>query len=337
MKLWLLLLSTSAWVDQPPEPIGQLNVEPFRLVSETPEDVGRVPGGVAVVREIRFRNTSEYTLRPAIGWVSCGCLDARAAPATVAPGAEFTIRLSGTAVPAGPDQDLTARYVVSWSVDGKERSIDGDVAVRYSPATDLIVRPSAVAAWRVAGEPLRVQIWVREATRHAMAPGVLRPVISSAPGGVLRTSGLLDATVPEGPSTVQGDLEFSDTPEGIADGWLAVGSTPEAVALRVPVRVRTVLAWRASPGAAHLRAPAGATARAAVQLRPVGSASRLPECTIDFEPPVDGLSADIDGNTLRFLATQVCGADGTTAVVRDKAGVLVARIPVVLWPKAPGP
>lgn len=334
MKLSLLLIATSGWVGQPPHPPGQPNIGPFRLVGETPEDVGRVPGGVAVVRELRFRNTSEHTLRPAISWVSCGCLDASAQPASVAPGAEFTVRLAGTAVPAGPDQDLSARYVISWSVAGEEHSIEGDVAVRYSPATDLIVRPSAVAAWRIAGEPLRVPVWIREATSHALAPGALRPVISADPGLTLRSSAVKDATAPDGPSTVVAELGFSATSEGIADGWLSIGSTPEA-SLRVPVRVRTSLAWRASPGAAHLRAPVGATARAAVQLLPVGSATGLPASSIEFEPPVEGLSADMDGTTVRFLATEVRGADGTMAIVRDRAGSLVARIPVVLWPTKP--
>lgn len=335
MTASLVLVFTSALVGQPPAPIGAHSVGPFRLVSETPEDVGRVRGGVPVVREVRFRNVSEHTLRPTISWVSCGCVDANAEPATVAPGAEFLIRLSGTAVPAGPDQDLAARYVVTWSADGKDCSVEGEVAVRYSPSTDLIVRPSAIAAWRVKDEPLRVPVWIREATSHALALGTLRPVISADPGLTLRSSAVKDATVLDGPSTVLAELEFSATSEGIADGWLSVGSTPEA-SLRVPVRLRTSLAWRASPGAAHLRAPSGGTASAEVQLRPVGRESRLPSVTIGFEPAVDGLSASIDGTTVRFHSTQVRGADGTTAVVRDEAGSLVARVPVVLWPTARG-
>lgn len=332
MTLAMILLALGTCLGQPPAPVSEPAAEPFRLVSATSEDLGRVPGGVAVVREVRFRNTSEHTLRPKITFVSCGCLDAKAEPKAVSPGAEFTIRIVGTAVPAGPAQDLSARYVVSWSAGEQLRSVESEVVVRYSPSTDLVVRPTEIAAWRVAGEPLRVPMWVREATNNAMAPDALRPVISAEPGLSIQPVAFQDVTAGEGPSAVRAGLELGPTPPGILDGWVSVGSAPEAAALRVPIRVRTVLPWASTPGAAQLRAAVGGSAHAQVRLRPVGSSTELPACTLEVEPGIEGLSATIEGTTIRLAVTRLRGPDGTVVVVRGPDGALIARVPVVLWP-----
>lgn len=334
MTLATVLAVASAWIGQPPVPSGERDTEPFRLVSATPEELGTVHGGVAVARELRFRNTSEHTLRPKIRWVSCGCLEAKAEPEAVGPGAEFTIRLVGTAVPAGPDQDLSARYVVSWVAGEQPHSVEREVVVRYSPSTDLVVRPAEIAVWRVEGEPLVVPMWIRAATADAMAPGALRPVISAGPGLVVLPGVLRDVTVAQGPSAVRGDLDVGSTPYGIADGWVSVGSAPDAAGIRVPVRVRTVLPWAASPGAARLHAAVDGAARTEVRLFPVGRATALPRCSIRFDPAVEGLSAEIEGTTIRFAVARLRGANGSVAVVRDSEGSVVARIPVVLWPAA---
>ncbi|MCE7973840.1 MAG: DUF1573 domain-containing protein [Leptolyngbya sp. PLA1] len=332
MMLAMVVLALGTCPGQPPAPVSEPPAEPFRLISATPEDLGTVHGGVAVVRELRFRNTSEHALRPRISWVSCGCLQATAKPEAVSPGAEFTIRIVGTAVPAGPAQDLSAKYVVSWSVDEQLRSVEGEVVVRYSPSTDLVVRPTEIAAWCVAGEPLRVPMWVREATTNAMAPDALRPVISAGPGLWIQPVAFQDVTAPDGPSAVRAGLELGPTPPGIFDGWVSVGSAPEAAALRVPIRVRTVLPWAASPGAARLRASVGEPARAEVRLRPVGSSTELPACTLEVEPGIEGLSATIEGTTIRLAVTRLRGPDGAVVVVRGPDGALMARVPVVLWP-----
>jgi|GEM_PF-6929318 len=332
MTLAMWFVGSTLWTAQPPEAGSGVAAEPFRVVSATPEDLGTVQAGVAVVREVRLRNTSEHTLRPKISFVSCGCLAAKAEPEAVGPGEEFTIRLVGTAVPAGPDQDLTARYVVFWSVGERPVSVEREVVVRYSPASALVVRPSEAGVWRVAGEPLRLSLWVRESTAGRMPPGTLQPVIEAGADTPVRLRAVRDATALDGPSAVCGELEFDATALGVLDGWVSVGSTPEASAMRVPIRVRTVPPWSPMPGAAHLRAAVGEAAGAEVRLRPVGSASELPACSVNFEPAIEGLSAKMEATTLRFEVARLRGSDGSVAVVRDRSGRVLARVPVVLWP-----
>ncbi|GEM_PF-6216524 len=299
MTTFALLCALLMGMVQPvvtPAPPGEL----AHVVLLGDDDAGPVQIGQSVDRRATLRNPLDCPVRVRVVRSTCSCVSTDLSADVIPPHGESSCEIH-VAVTGGVGQQRHGVELEFTTVESPPRVAKATVTVAYTPDRAFDVRPSSVRATWIAGEPSAIELFVTRRT-----PGALS--VSRAECDVFSPASLV--AVLGKPQSVTRSLVWAHTPSaaGLAAGFITFDTdSARTPSLAVPIAVRVLPAWTASPAGVvvNTRAPLSVVLRARrpddkrvpasvhldgraieAEIRPLAmDASGCPQFAISLPPP----------------------------------------------------
>lgn len=306
-----------------------------RVVEADAEDKGSVPVGERVVRHVTVLNVSRSPIRLSVKTKSCACLDPKAQPEVIGPGETSLLTFGVMAVGTSGQQRFTTTFLAAELVDEGARHVqDISASLRYKVSFDWLVKPARVSAVVLSGDPVDMPLYLQTLAKDELSPRVLSCSIE----GISVTSEerpLLDSDNAVWVLHARGQISLP----GIHEGQITVGVEGKAKgAIKVPVVVRVLPAWVASPPGVVLDVRTADGPRT-VELKLVDqSQGRTPApAGVRTPPGLAGISVTLSHDQAGprlMVNVDAVGVDAPTVKqveVLDKDGAVLCTVPIVLY------
>jgi len=303
----------------------QRSLQSLELVDADPEEHGRVAVGSRLIRRLTFVNKLDREVFVEVLSTTCGCTKASFDTLTVGPASYVALTaIVDVAATPGP-QMQTVRFKSSWNVADET----GVCAVKYEPEIDYETLPSMIRRSAPAGSNLQLNTWVHWPGEVAKRQRI-HDLSCSLPGfshGAVRA-------ITDGPNVLAVQFSGAVPPPGAYRGDIYFQVDPADKPVRVPVFLRSLAPWVATPGGAIFDGPLTVCA---VELKPdqpsaQPSAIRLrnPDAPIRaFLEPADAAKSVRTLRVERSGELTTCG--GTVIEVLDSDGNILVLIPVAYF------
>lgn len=329
----LCLLTTIATTPQPtadvrapvPAAAQQQSLRSLNLLDADPEECGRVQVGTRLIRRLIFANKLDREVLVEVISTTCGCTTASFDTPKVEPdGHVILTTVVDVAATPGP-QMQTVRFKASWDT-AEETAV---CAVKYEPEIDYEILPSMIRRSAHAGTDLRFNTWIHWPGEPAKPHRIHDPACSLPGFHLAKIRGIAD-----GPNVLA--VQFSGTvpPPGAYRGDISFRVDPADKPMRIPVFLRSVAPWIATPSGAIFDGPF--TERSVEIKRDQPSAPPAVVRLRNPDAPIRALLEPAEAaepvRTLKVARIgELTSCGGTFIEVLDADGDILALVPVAYF------
>lgn len=334
----LSFLSASQVLAQAPaSAIVEGELRSLRVVEAADENVGTVQVNTVASRKVVFRNELKHPVSLSIFSKSCGCLSAKFDSETLQPGEKSTLSLGAHVLPVLGEQAHHVMFKVLWKEDGKEKTERGMCLIRYQPDIEFVVTPTKAGVAAIQGERVHVDIFMRYLTEIDKERDQEHPPLDLAEGKCTLKGWTV--TRVDDPSLPSGAIRFRA--EGVVEQtgfqtgeitWQSGAS--EKPAVTVPIRLRTLSPWRASPGG-HVFVRDASDEEMARTIRLVRRSETSPApFAVKLTEPSEWLDVTLVGETVKATlkaGKKMPGIGSARAEVLAENGEILLNFPIVWY------